>query len=372
MSALFEITRGTIGDAELDALLSSAKQELNADFLRDPAFTADEEGPVAHLVADGSSRGVVIRRYPDKLSVRLSALASGLDWRMAYGFMRGVQRQQGGAARHENGSNLKLEDLSDGHARRDGAADFLDTMRAFRKSIEESDGGQCALPLGDFNLRLRLKDFPDTLDAAGAERLEKFLADGVRRYSRALRASVTSLDSGLSTAVWNFGSTRLPHVDLIECPASPNPIAWMAIQRVFRREIELVGENPPLYFVPSFDAAAPQNAERLAEMASFAVQDLEMFSQQQMIYYSARLVLNMMKNGATPEACVAQFVQRGLQEEDARMLTTLTVQTTTIYVQCIQDHQDMNALALALHAKGIAADAARPVIEALTDAQDEL
>ncbi|HBP17032.1 MAG TPA: hypothetical protein DEA08_04450, partial [Planctomycetes bacterium] len=159
MSVEFTLTGSSLTLADWDRLIAARyDEELNGE----PQESFSESG-ISHVLVEGSVRGLLLYHdgSPGLITVRLGALSSRADWRLAYALVAEALGEGGGTFTREDGTVLAGAELGAGAADEGALADFVPTVQSVRGMFEsEEAGGEVALPLGRFSLRLEASDLP--------------------------------------------------------------------------------------------------------------------------------------------------------------------------------------------------------------------
>lgn len=290
MSVEFTLTGSSLALADWDRLVEARyDEELNGE----PEASFSESG-MSHFLVEGSVRGVLLYHdgSPGLITVRLGALSSRADWQVAYELVREALGEGGGSFEREDGQVLTAEALSAQAAQEQALADFVPTVQSVRGMFEsEEAGGEIALPLGRFSLRLDASDLPAECGEAEALELEAILAERVQRYGPAFHANLFVLEGGVKVGTWAQIPTVLGSTThLVACSAFeheqglipadrlpellPDRVERLGNGGLYLPQIELA-EEPELRAaleqeLVQVEAWAAENAERLAEEAEAA------------------------------------------------------------------------------------------------------
>jgi hypothetical protein len=262
MSVEFTLTGCALDEAGWDALLEA--WAADRALLTEPQLVRGH----AHLLAPGSIRGVVLARRDDgAVDVRLSALASRTDWRLAYSLVRQALARGGGTFTHEEGHTLGPDALTDAAADAGAIRDF-----AFAAGAAASAGGgqEVLLPVGAFSLAVAPGELPAALTEAEVPAVEERLAARVARYAGAFHAATLVLGvegKQVRLSTW----ARIPTLvaakaDLVAVQGIEDPIPREALLEVLGPRAERTGDH---VYLPGLDDA--EDGELLGKLRGASV-----------------------------------------------------------------------------------------------------
>lgn len=268
MSVEFTFAGSSLTVDDCDDVLQAWSEERDGALFADPCFVRGQ----AQLLGPGSIRGVLLAHEDDQLQVRLSALASRADWRMAYEVMGRFLAQGKGVLKREDGVVLAASDLTPERADQDAVRDFCVSTAALQTSLGED--GSAELPIAAFSLVVQPGDVPACADAAQVDALEATLSTRVARYAEAYPASVMVLTNDVRLTTWARIPTLVGKAHLIAVEGLEQPIPAERVHELLGARVEEAGRD--LWYLPGLDEAA--DAAVLASLRASGV-DLEAFAE---------------------------------------------------------------------------------------------
>lgn len=267
MSVEFTFEASSLTIDACDDLLQSWSEARGEALLTEPCFVRGQ----AQLLAPGSVRGVLLAHEDDQLQVRLSALASRADWRMAYEVMGRLLAAGEGVLKREDGQALTASDLTPERADADAVRDFCFSAQALQPSLGED--GSAELPIGAFSLVLQRDDVPPCADASQVEAVERKLSARVARYAEAYPASVMVLTNDVRLTTWARIPTLVGKAHLIAVEGFDHPVPAERVRELLGARAEEAGRD--LWYLPGLDDAA--DADLLAALRASSI-ELEAFA----------------------------------------------------------------------------------------------
>ncbi len=278
MSVEFTLSGSTLTVPDWNDVFDEWSAAQEEELFTEPSFHAENDHATL-ILGVGSVRGVSLRLEDEEVAVRLSALASRVDWRNAYAILRIALERGGGQLEREDGTVLRIDDLTADAARAHAVRDFVFSVGAVKNALEQPEttehGGDDAagetddaenrvqLPIGLFNVSLGSSDLPDvpcTEDDVPA--LESLLAERVERYASAFHGSTMILAGRARLSTWALIPTLVGAPDLIAVQGLDEPIPLVPLLRELGEQVELVGDD--VHFLPEVaEADQPALLERL-------------------------------------------------------------------------------------------------------------
>lgn len=267
MSVEFTFAGSSLTVDDCDEVLQAWSDERDEALFAEPCFVRGQ----AQLIGPGSIRGVLLAHEDGQLQVRLSALASRADWRMAYEVMGRLLAQGKGVLKREDGLALGKDDLTPERADQDAVRDFCTSTTALQASLGED--GSAELPIAAFSLILQKDEVPACADAAQVGALEATLSPRVARYAEAYPASTMVLMNDVRLTTWARIPTLVGKAHLIAVEGLDLPIPAERVRELLGARVEEVGRD--LWYLPGLDEAA--DADLVASLRASGV-DLETFA----------------------------------------------------------------------------------------------
>jgi hypothetical protein len=269
MSVEFTFAGSSLTVDDCDDVLQAWSEEREDALFGEPCFVRGQ----AQLLAPGSIRGVLLAHEDDQLQVRLSALASRADWRMAYEVMARFLAEGEGVLKREDGQVLAASDLTPERADQDAVRDFCASARALQDHLGED--GSAELPIAAFSLVVQPGDVPICADAAQVEAVEAALSTRVARYAEAYPASVMVLTNDVRLTTWAKIPTLVGKAHLIAVEGLERPIPAERVRELLGPRVEEAGRD--LWYLPGLDETA--DADLLAALRASSV-DVDAFAAQ--------------------------------------------------------------------------------------------
>lgn len=245
MSVEFTVEGNVLTLDDWDEVLRAWSDDRDEALFEDPCFVREQ----AALLGPGSIRGVLLRVDGGALRVRLNALASRADWRMAFEVVRRGLERGGGALVREDGRRYEARDLTPERAEADAVHDFLFASRAVRDSLQE---GAATLPIAAWGLVLREGDLGACEDAAQVAAAEAALAERVARYAEAFVPSIMVLTDDVRLTTWARIPTIVGRAHLVAVEGLERPVPVEAARALLGPRAEDVGGG--LWYFPELDA----------------------------------------------------------------------------------------------------------------------
>ncbi len=197
MSVEFTLRHNGLDQAAWSELYTTWAQDC-AEALYEQSGFDDEDSDYCYVAGEGSTRGFRIQLADGEVQFRLDALASTSDWHRCFSFCRRAIEQGGGELEREDGEVYPLEDLSDGRAAEEARADFVATLEACTRMMEQQQ--QMQLPTGLFMIPVGKPDLagrPEEVMARIAARFEAYAYATAHRPSPQPRLPAPGIRAGL-------------------------------------------------------------------------------------------------------------------------------------------------------------------------------
>ena len=392
MSVEFTLNDSTLTLADWDRLVEEANDwDLNDH--EEPVFS---ESGIAHLLVPGSIRGVLLYHggSGELITLRLGALASRADWRAAYALAEAALAGGGGSWERESGERYEAGALSEALADSHAYEDFLPSVGLLRGNmLQHGPEVQVELPLGRFNLGVKLSELPEDFTAEQIPALEEQLAARVERYARAFRASTLVLEEGgVRVGTWALIPTLLGPVHLIACssfPAESGLVPADALADLLGARAERFGDGG--FFLPELEleaepelkaqleallvhptAWAEANAERLEREAQEAAEAMSQRAggQDAGEFEAYRGLLTFVMAGVAqdvpPEGLFSALEERGVPQDIASTVVNLVGMTLGRLFGEEQEPRDPQEVFAELSAEGVPAGLAALTLEVIT------
>lgn len=245
MSVQFTFEESALELDAWDEVLRTWSGGLEEPLFDEPCFVREQ----AQLLGPGSIRGVLLWREGARIQLRLNALASRADWRMAYAVARVGLEEGGGVLAREDGRRLEAKDLTPERADADAVEDFCFVSRAVQESLKE---GNATLPIAAWALVLRPGDLPICADAAQVAAAEGPLAARVARYAAAYVPSVMVLVNDVRLTTWAQIPSIIGRAHVVAIEGLDAPVPLERALALLGDRAEDVGDG--LWYFPELEA----------------------------------------------------------------------------------------------------------------------
>lgn len=325
-----------------------------------PRFEGGEDDATAYLFAPGSIRGVVLRYHGGRVELRLSALASRLDWQMAFSLMRAALTKGGGQLVRESGEVYGPEDLGKEAASAEAARDFAASAGMIAAQLRE--GGELSFPAGSFAVPLRPALFRGFTPERARE-VERALVRRVRELAGAFRASTLVLRGGVRVAAWALGPSIVDEVDYVVVEEANVPLD--RLRELLGERAEALGDGKVL--LPALDRRADRKL--LARIRAAGIPDDELVprgsvdqapTSADVIERVARALVENMFLGNDPAVVTRSLEAAGMEPGLAQDLVLLLAR---VVVALLHEGRDPDALVDELVDEGLPAEQAAAALE---------